>query len=91
MRQNNKDALVGWKIDLASPLRVKLWPDAAVDPNLDSFGVGSTKNDVIALEGTPMYFSENNFGRGPSQVSFKNNRVVSWKSDPAAPLRVAAR
>ena len=84
-------SLVGWKIDIRSPLRAKIWPDATVDPDLEYFGVGSTKNDVIALEGTPTLYSENTFGYGPSQVTFKNNRVVSWKSDPIAPLRVAER
>ena len=81
------DQLVGWKIDPASPVRVKLWPDASVDPDLDSFGVGSTKNEVIVVEGTPTFFSENTFGYRGSEVYFKNNRVVGWKNDPWRPLR----
>jgi hypothetical protein len=87
----SKDSLVGWKIDVRTPLHAKIWPDAPVDPDLEYFGVGSTKNDVIALEGTPTLYSENTFGYGPSQVTFKNNRVVSWKSDPIARLHVAER
>jgi hypothetical protein len=78
--------LTGWKIDAASmPIRVKLWPDAPVDPNLTSFTVGSTKNEVLVVEGTPTLFSEDTFGYGGSLVYFKNNRVVSWKNDPASP------
>ena len=74
----------GWKIDPASaPIRVKLWPDAPVDPDLDSFGVGSSKNVVLVVQGTPTYFSENEFGYGGSEVYFQNGRVVSWKDDPA--------
>jgi curved DNA-binding protein CbpA len=83
------DKLIGWKIDRAlSPIRVKLWPDAMVDPDLDSFAVGSTKNDVIVVEGTPAFFSEDTFGYGGSEVYFKNNRVVGWKNDPSSPLRI---
>ncbi len=81
------DQLVGWKIAPASPVRVKLWPDASVDPDLDSFGVGSTKNEVIVVQGTPTFFSEDLFGYRGSEVYFKNNRVVGWKNDPSRPLR----
>jgi DnaJ domain len=81
--------LTGWKIDPAStPIRVKLWPDAPVDPNLTTFTVGSTRNEVLVAEGTPTLLSEDTFGYGGSLVYFKNNRVVSWKNDPASPLHV---
>ena len=80
----------GWKIDPASaPIRVKLWPDAPVDPDLDSFGVGSSKNVVLVVQGTPTYFSANTFGYGRSEVYFQNGRVASWKEDPASPLKTA--
>jgi hypothetical protein len=79
------DKVAGWKIDPgASSLRVKLWPDAPVDPDLDAFTVGSTKNDVLVVQGTPTSFSENTFGYGGSEVYFQRNRVVSWKEDPAS-------
>jgi curved DNA-binding protein CbpA len=78
--------LTGWKIDATSaPIRVKLWPDAPVDPNLTSFTLGSAKNEVLVVEGTPTLFSEDTFGYGGAQVYFKNNRVVGWKNDPASP------
>lgn len=89
-----KDGAVSdWKIDPStSPLRVKLWPDAPVDTSLQYFAVGSTKNDVLVVQGTPTSFSKDMFGYGSSEVFFKDNRVVSWKNDPASvPLRVASR
>jgi hypothetical protein len=80
----------GWKIDPAStPIRVKLWPDASVDPDLDSFGVGSSKNVVLVVQGTPTYFSQSRFGYGGSVVYFENGAVVGWKVDPAWPLHTA--
>jgi len=82
----------GWKIDPTSaPMRVKLWPDAPVDPDLDSFGVGSSRNVVLVVQGTPTYFDANTFGYGGSEVYFENGRVVSWKQDPSSPLRTAPR
>jgi hypothetical protein len=80
----------GWRIDPASPIRVKLWSDSPTVPGLTTFGVGSSKSDVIALQGTPTFFSDNEFGYGNSRIFFRNNRVVSWKeSSESAPLRVA--
>ena len=82
--------LIGWKIDPASnPIRVKLWPETAVDPGLDSFTYGSSRDVVLVVQGTPTAFSEDKFEYGGSEVSFRNNRVVSWKNDPASvPLRI---
>jgi curved DNA-binding protein CbpA len=89
-----KDGKVsGWKIDPASaPLRVKLWPDGPVDTSLESFTVGSSKNEVLVVQGTPTAFTADRFSYGSSEVYFQNDRVVSWKNDPASiPLRVQAQ
>lgn len=83
-------AVVGWRIDpMASPIRVKLWPQGSVNPELDFFSYGSSKDAVIVVQGTPTAFTENKFEYAGSVVYFQNNRVVSWKNDPASiPLRV---
>jgi curved DNA-binding protein CbpA len=82
--------LSGWRIAASAPIRVKLWPDAPVDPTLAAFKLGSTKNEVLVVQGTPTLFSESTFGYGGSRVYFENNRVVGWKNDPATvPLRLA--
>ena len=88
-----KDGKVtGWNIDPeTSLLRVKLWPDAPVDTDVKYFSVGSTKNQVLVVQGTPTSFSASKFGYGASEVYFQNNRVVSWKNDPASvPLRASS-
>jgi len=88
----SKGKLSGWDIAASSPIRAKLWPVAPVNPNLKSFTVGSTKNEVLVVQGTPSYFSDAMFGYGGSVVYFVNDRVVSWKNDPTTvPLRVSAR
>jgi hypothetical protein len=81
-------SVVGWRIDpAASPIRVKLWPASAVDPGLASYTVGSSKDVVLVVQGTPTAFTPDKFEYGKSEVYFRNNKVVSWKEDPAsAPL-----
>jgi hypothetical protein len=67
---------------------VKLWPESSVDPSLDSFTIGSSRDEVLAVQGTPTTFSEDRFAYGRSEVFFQNHRVVRWKSDPASiPLK----
>src|SRR5579863_9240138 len=85
--------VAGWKIDPAiAKLRVKLWPSAAVDPDVQYFTVDSPKNVVLVVQGTPTTFTDNVFAYGNSEVYFRNNRVVSWKNDPGSvPLRAMAR
>ena len=72
-------SVIGWRIDpVASPIRVKLWPSTAVDPSLASYTVGSTKDVVLTVQGTPTAFTDNRFEYGRSVVIFRNNKVVSW-------------
>ena len=84
-----KDGIVaGWRIDPRSPIKVKLWPESSVDPSLDHFSIGSSKDVVLVVQGTPTAFTQDEFEYGGSAVYFQNNRVVNWKSDPSSiPLR----
>ena len=84
--------VAGWKIDpQTSPIRVKLWPSAAPVPGVTTFAVGSSKSDVITVQGTPTLFSDSQFGYGKSLVFFQNDKVVGWKEDPGSVrLRVVA-
>jgi len=83
--------VIGWRIDPSSPVHVKLWPDVTADPDLQSFGMGSTKNEVIIAQGTPTTYSQSMFGYGKSEVYFQYGRVVGWKNDAATPLRTTSR
>jgi len=75
-------SVIGWRIDPASPIRVKLWPSSAVDPTLASYTVGSSKDVVLTVQGTPTAFTDDKFEYGKSVVLFRKNKVVSWKEDP---------
>ncbi|HLC42841.1 MAG TPA: J domain-containing protein [Methylomirabilota bacterium] len=68
-------AVVGWKNNFPK-LKVQLLP--ARPATTDSFTIGSTKDEVLALQGTPDRFTSEAFQYGTSEVLFKNDRVVSW-------------
>lgn len=84
--------VVGWKVDPSLiPLRVKLWPSGHPDPHLTAFTIGSSRNDVIAVQGTPTMLSENKLAYGGSEVFFDDGRVIGWNDNHASErLRVAA-
>ena len=42
------------------------------------FTVGSTKDEVLALQGTPERFTETSFYYGTSEVRFEQGHVTSW-------------
>jgi hypothetical protein len=84
--------VAGWKVDPSLiPLRVKLWPSGPLDPRLVSFTVGSSKNEVIAVQGTPTMLTENKLGYGTSEVFLESGRVIGWNdSHSSERLHVAA-
>ena len=51
------------------------------------FTVGSTKEQVQALQGPPSRMGPNVWNYGDSEVYFVGDRVVSWRSSSAHPLR----
>jgi hypothetical protein len=44
----------------------------------DFFTIGSTKDEVLAVQGTPSQFNDSSFSYGGSTVHFRNNKVASW-------------
>jgi hypothetical protein len=77
------DRVTGWDIDAhSSPIRVKLWPSSAVDPATAHYSLGSSKDVVLTVQGTPTAFTEDRFAYGKSEVYFRNGKVIGWKEDP---------
>jgi curved DNA-binding protein CbpA len=62
-----------------------VYPDE--DPLAPYFTVGSTRNDVVRIQGTPSRVAGNVFAYGLSEVYFQNGRVESWHVDPSTPLK----
>ena len=80
------DRVIKWYSSPRNPLKVRIVP-ARDTPNKDYFTVGSTKDEVVAVQGTPNSLSQWSFGYGGSSVSFKNDRVIRWYSSPRNPLK----
>lgn len=55
------------------------------------FTIGSTKDEVLAAQGTPDSFGEDYFRYGYSTVYFKNGRVTSWENSALKELKVRMR
>ncbi len=82
-------AVAGWRIDPgSSQIRVKIVPQYTINPSPENFSVGSSRDTVLAVQGTPTAFTEDKCEYGGSVIYFSNNKVVGWKNDPAStPLR----
>jgi curved DNA-binding protein CbpA len=78
--------VISWKQHPDSPLRIAR--DQPVQVQEGTFGVGSTKDEVRAIQGTPVTETETVWDYGPSRVHFNNNRVIHWEESPMQPLRV---
>ena len=50
--------VIGWDIWPGSPLKVQLFPASSINPVPASFTVGSTKDEVLAVQGTPTRVTE---------------------------------
>ena len=60
-------------------------------PHLGTFAVGSTKSEVIAIQGAPDSFTDTSFQYGSSIVLFRNDRVDGWQEGtPALKVRAAS-
>jgi hypothetical protein len=80
--------VTGWYVNPLNPLKVKMLPaDRRVQSKI-FFTVGSTKDEVLAVQGTPTEPSEFTWSYGLSQVNFHNGRVTGWYVNPLNPLKV---
>jgi hypothetical protein len=79
--------VVSWRGHPDNPLRIA--PDQPIVILGDRhFDVGSSKEEVRDLQGTPLSETESVWNYGPSKVYFERDRVVRWESTTLYPLRV---
>jgi hypothetical protein len=78
--------VVAWTVHPDNPLRIAR--DQPVQLREGQFGLGSTKDDVRSIQGTPVTETETVWDYGPSRVYFERNRVVRWENSPLQPLHV---
>ena len=79
--------VTGWELWPASPLKVQLLPATTFDTVPAFFTVGSTQDEVLAVQGTPTRVTERLWEYGVSRVIFTDNRVARWEVWPGSPLK----
>jgi hypothetical protein len=84
-----KDGKVStWDNTRSTPLKVSMQPMSTVDWTKDHFAVGSSKDEVLAVQGTPTQFTDSVFTYGYSKVFFKDGKVSTWNDSRSNPLKV---
>jgi hypothetical protein len=78
--------VVSWTQHPDNPLRIAR--DQPLELREGLFYLGSTKDEVRSIQGTPVSETETVWDYGPSRVYFEHNRVVRWEASPLQPLRV---
>jgi DnaJ domain len=53
----------------------------------EHFVIGSTKNEVAAIQGPPNQAEYNVWYYGASKIYFENNKVIGWHQSPLYPLK----
>jgi hypothetical protein len=81
-----EDQVVGWHVARGWGLRVKLATAARVSTG--RFQVGSTKDEVAAVQGTPGALRNDVWQYGASKVYFRGGKVAAWSNPAAYPLKV---
>jgi hypothetical protein len=79
--------VVSWTQHPDNPLRIAR--DQPIELREGVFDIGSTKDEVRSIQGTPVTETETVWDYGPSRVYFEHNRVVRWEASPLQPLHVA--
>lgn len=81
--------VVGWKQHKNNPLHVRGEAPGGARSSKRLIQLGSTKDDVLGIQGMPLIKTERRWEYGPSFIEFKNGRVVRWHSSVLRPLAVA--
>ncbi|MEM9398590.1 MAG: DnaJ domain-containing protein [Verrucomicrobiota bacterium] len=76
-----------WNSTDNDPLTVKLLPRQSVSNPPDFFTIGSSKDVVLAVQGTPRAFSDSIWYYGLSVVMFSGDKVISWTQYSDHPLK----
>ena len=96
------DAKVVSYSDISKILNIKMKPSAEGNGLGTSgfFGIGSTKDEVLAVQGTPSKVNGNEWGYNFSSIQFQNDRVLSYsdisknlhvRMDPSSEVSLASR
>jgi hypothetical protein len=82
-----KGRVLGWDEYPSNPLKAKI-TQGSEKTNTKLFDEGSSKDEVLAIQGRPDRDSGNVWEYGVSRVYFENDRVKGWDNSPFNPLKI---
>ncbi|GAB4507899.1 MAG: hypothetical protein Tsb0026_05110 [Sulfuricaulis sp.] len=83
----SKGKVIRWDENSENPLRIKI--TGGTEKTIATFfGKGSSKEEVLAIQGSPDRDAGSVWDYGVSRVYFNNNRVTGWHETPLNPLKV---
>jgi len=77
-----------WDDADTDPLNVQLAKAPTLDSDVRFFAKGSTKSQVRAAQGSPLFETDVMWDYGASRVYFKDGRVSGWDESPVRPLHI---
>jgi len=86
-----KGRVRGWSSTPEYPLKVRMVPAPDTVTSVKLVRIGSTRDDVLQLHGTPTRLNGGVWEYGQSKFFFNGDRVVGWSDSPANPLIVERR
>ncbi len=78
--------VAGWLNHADSPLRADA--DVASGAGKGVIRIGSSRKEVLRIQGEPLFRGKSRWDYGPSYIEFQGGRVSGWYSSPLRPLRV---
>jgi hypothetical protein len=70
-------------------MRLRIRPEPkAPGQHHKRFGMGSTKDEVLSIQGDPASRTQDTWKYGESEVFFSADRVIGWRNSAVQPLRV---
>jgi hypothetical protein len=82
-----KGAVTKWENNSDFPLKVYIMPTSRNQP-VKQFTIGSSKQEVRALQGSPLMEEENLWTYRMSRIYFKDQKVSGWYDSPLDPLKI---
>jgi hypothetical protein len=82
-----KGKVLHWDENIDNPLKVHALAETDSLSRLH-FGLGSSRGEVLAVQGRPDSDAGNVWDYGLSRVYFENDRVTGWQESPINPLMV---
>mgnify|MGYP001579240134 FL=1 len=82
-----KGAVTKWENDSESPLKAYIIPTSR-NPSVKQFSLGSSKQEVRAVQGAPLMENENLWEYRISRIYFKDQKVSGWYDSPLDPLKI---